>query len=140
MAKIGIYTQRGDVTMKKTQKKTQFSVRNVKKSHLFAIFVAICAIFLLIMLSGCVKHTDPVDTIANTAHQQIVAIRESLTPECKTTAIDEQLKAHDSTVDSIKAMCDTQKSALNAEKLRWQWAFFALVTAIGLYVARKILK
>ena len=92
------------------------------------------------MLSGCVKHTDPVDTIANTAHQQIVAIRESLPPECKTAAINEQLKAHDGTVESMKAMCDTQKSALNSEKLRWKWSFFALLAAIGLYIARKILK
>ena len=111
----------------------------VKKSHFFAILGAICAIFLLIILSGCVKNTDPVDTIANTAHQQIVAIRESLPPECKTSAIDEQLKAHDGTVESMKAMCDTQKTALNAEKLRWKWSFFTLLAAIGLYIARKIL-
>lgn len=123
------------------KKYTRFFAFSVKKSQKFVKFGMICAVFLFILgLTGCAKNADPVDTITDTAHQQIVAIRESLPPECKTAAIDEQLKAHDGTVDSIKAMCDTQKAALNSEKLRWQWAFFALVAGIGLYFARKILK
>ena len=81
--------------------------------------VLIGTILLLILcLMGCTKHTDPIDNIANTAHQQIVAIRESLPAECQTKAIDEQLKAHDGTVDSIVQMCDEQKAKLDAEKLR----------------------
>lgn len=113
----------------------------MKKIRIICKAVLIFTILLVVLLlCGCAKKADPVDTITDTAHQQIVAIRESLPPECKTAAIDEQLKAHDGTVDSIKAMCDTQKAALNSEKLRWQWAFFALVGGIGLYFARKILK
>ena len=114
---------------------------NVKKSHFLGGICKICAFFLFILcLTGCAKKADPVDIITNTAHQQINAIRESLPPECKTAAIDEQLKAVDGTVDSAKATCETQKTALNSEKLRWQWAFFALVAAVGLYIARKIFR
>ena len=121
------------------KKYTRFFTYSVKKSQKFVKIGTICAVFLFI-LTGCAKNADPVDTIADTVHQQIGAIQESLPPECKTAAIDKQLKAVDGTVDSIKAMCDTQKAALNSEKLRWQWAFFALVAGIGLYFVRKILK
>ena len=122
-------------------KKTQKTLQNVKKSHLLRKIATICAIFLLILfLFGCAKHTDPIDTIADAAHQQIVAIKESLPKECQTKAIDEQLKAHDTTVESIVSNCNTQKEALNAEKLRWKWAFLATVIMIAAYIARKVMK
>lgn len=120
--------------VKKSQKKTSFA-------KICAKILFICIIFMFILCcAGCAKKTDPVDTIAASAHQQIIAIRESLPPECQTKAIDEQLKAHDSTVESMKAMCDTQKESLNQEKLRYKWAFLGLLALIAVYLGRKIIK
>lgn len=95
---------------------------------------------LLLLLFGCAKNTDSLDVIGNSAHQQIVAIKESLPKECQTKAIDEQLKAHDATVDSIIANCNTQKQVLDEERIRWKWSFLATVLIIAVYFARKILK
>ena len=95
---------------------------------------------LILFLAGCVKQPDPVDTATNAAHQQIVAIKESLPKECQIKAIEEQLKAHDATVETIKTNCDIQKAQITSEKLRWKWSFFALAMIIAAYIARKVLK
>ena len=95
---------------------------------------------LLLLLFGCAKNTDSLDVIGNSAHQQIVAIKESLPKECQTKAIDEQLKAHDATVDSIIANCNTQKQVLDEERIRWKWSFLATTLIIVAYFVRKILK
>lgn len=97
-------------------------------------------LILILFLAGCVKQPDAVETAANAAHQQIVAIKESLPKECQTKAIEEQLKAHDSTVETIKTNCDIQKAQITSEKLRWKWSFFALTIIIAAYIARKVLK
>lgn len=120
-------------------KYTHFFVYFVKKSQNIVKIGIKCAFFAFI-LTGCVKNVDPVDTIATAAHQQIIAIRESLPPECNTSVIDKQLNAHDATVDSIVSTCESQKSALDSERLRWKWAFIGLVVGIGLYFAIKILR
>ena len=113
----------------------------MKAIHTISKWVLIGTVLLLILcLMGCAKHTDPIDNIANTAHQQIIAIRESLPAECQTKAIDEQLKAHDGTIDSIVQMCDEQKAKIDAERVRWKWAFMALVMIIAIHFARKVIK
>lgn len=104
------------------------------------ILAWIIILFFICCMCGCAKNTDPVDNLTESAHQQIVAIRESLPKECQTKAIDEQLKAHDLTVESIKSNCDTQKQILKEEKLRWKYSFLALSTIILVYVAKKLLK
>ena len=98
--------------------------------------------FLIIFLTcaGCTKHSDPVNVAANVAHQQIIAIRESLPPECQTKSIDEQLKAHDAAIDAIVGSCDLQKEKITAEKLRWQWAFIALCLILGILTIKKVSK
>lgn len=104
-------------------------------------WVLIGTILLLILcLAGCVKHQDPVEAAANAAHQQIVAIKESLPKECQTAAIEEQLKAHDTTIETIKTNCDIQKAEITQEKIRWKWSFIALSLIILIYCAKKVLK
>ena len=110
----------------------------VKKSQFIAHFCKICAIFAFILCAGCAKKPDPIDTIATSAHQQIAAIRESLTPECRTAANQKQLDAADATVDAVVAACDTQKEAINQEKLRYKWGFFGLLAVIGLAILAKL--
>lgn len=97
-------------------------------------------LILILFLAGCVKQPDAVETATNAAHQQIVAIKESLPKECQTKAIDEQLKAHDATVETIKTNCDIQKAQITSEKIRWKWSFLALSFLVLAYIAKKILK
>lgn len=97
-------------------------------------------IVLVFLMCGCVKEPDAVETAANAAHQQIVAIKESLPKECQTKAIDEQLKAHDATVETIRANCEAQKAQITSEKVRWEWSFFSLAFIVLIYLVKKILK
>lgn len=111
------------------------------KTRKISKYVLIWTIFLLILcLYGCVKQPDAVETATSAAHQQILAIKESLPKECQTKAIEKQLKAHDATVETIKTNCDIQKAQITSEKLRWKWSFFALALVIAAYIARKVLK
>lgn len=112
------------------------------KAHRFwkRIFWLILLVVLVFMLCGCVKQSDSVETATEAAHQQIVAIKESLPKECQTKAIEKQLKAHDATVETIKTNCDTQKAQITSEKIRWKWSFLALSFLVLAYIAKKILK
>ena len=74
------------------------------------------------------------------AHQQIIALKETLPKECQTAAINEQLKAQDETIDTIVANCHLQKQKIIAEKTKWQWAFGALSLLVLVYFGRKVLK
>lgn len=95
---------------------------------------------LLLFLWGCAKQPDPVETAANAAHQQIVAIKESLPKECQSKANEEQLKALDGTVESIVANCNTQKAILDEQRIRWKYAFIILSVMVLAYLGRKVLK
>lgn len=97
-------------------------------------------ILLALCLMGCVKQPDPVESAASAAHQQIVAIKETLPKECQTIAIEEQLKAHDATVETIVTNCKLKTEKITAEKIRWKWAFGALSIMVLAYIARKVLK
>ena len=112
------------------------------KAHRFwkRIFCLILLVVLMFVLCGCVKQQDSVETATEAAHQQIIAIKESLPKECQTKAIDEQLKAHDTTIESIKANCDLDRQRISNEKMRWKWSFFALAFIVLAHIAKKILK
>lgn len=112
------------------------------KAHRISKYVLcwLIILFIILCMCGCSKTIDPVESLTEAAHQQIVAINESLPKECRTTAIKEQLKAHDETVESIKMNCDTQKQLLNEEKMRWKWSFIALLIMVLAYFGRKAIK
>lgn len=97
-------------------------------------------LILTLLLTGCVREVDPVDTAANAAHQQIVAIKESLPKECQTKAIDNQLKAHDETLNTIVNTCNIQKAEIQSDKIKWKTGFFGLLLVMTVYILRKVLK
>lgn len=113
-----------------------------KKIYTISKYVLMWTIIVLLIciMTGCARKPDPVETAANAAHQQIVAIKESLPKECQTKAIDEQLKAHDTTIETIKANCDLDRQRISNEKMRWKWSFFALAFIVLAHIAKKILK
>lgn len=97
-------------------------------------------LLIVLAVAGCAKQVDPVDNVAQTAHQQLNAIQQSLPKECQTKAINEQIKAEHGTIDSIKSTCELQKQQINSEKLRWKWLFIALSVIIAAHIARKVIK
>lgn len=120
--------------------KTPYLESKAHKISKYVLSWTVIILLLSFMISGCSKTVDPVESLTDAAHQQIVAIDESLPKECRTKAIKEQLKAHDETVESIKMNCDTQRQLLNEEKIRWKWSFITLLVMILAYFGRKAIK
>lgn len=104
---------------------------------MFWLMILLAVMFLF---TGCVKQPDAVQGAANAAHQQVVAIKESLPKECQSKANEEQMRALDETIDTIVTNCELQKDEITAEKLKWMYSFFALAIIVLAHIARKVLK
>lgn len=104
------------------------------------VFYFTILLILAFLLTGCVRKPDPVESSADVAHQQIVAIKDSIPKECMTKANEEQLKALDRTIDVIVYNCEAQKDKITSEKLKWMYSFFALLIIVLANIARKVLK
>lgn len=112
------------------------------KRHIFFKILFYFTILLLFtfLLTGCVRQPDAVQGAANAAHQQVIAIKDSLPKECISKANEEQLKALDETIDTIVTNCEAQKDKITAEKLKWMYSFFALLVIVLAHVLRKVIK
>lgn len=97
-------------------------------------------IIILIALAGCTQVTPPSETIANSAQESLNAISSTLTPECKTKAIESQINAAQTAIKATLSACQSEKEIITQEKLRWKWAFMALAIIVLVHVARKVLK
>lgn len=97
-------------------------------------------IFMLCCIFGCAKTAPASETIADSAQESLNAISNTLTPECKTKAIESQINAVQTAIKATVSACESEKEIITQEKLRWEWSFFALSIIIALYIARKVLK
>lgn len=111
------------------------SKRNKQKIWLSWIVI----IFLLICLAGCTRNTSATETIADSAQQSLNTITNTLKPACKTEAIENQINATQASIKAMVKACESEKDAIIQEKIRWQWAFFALAIIIAIHVGRKVL-
>lgn len=92
---------------------------------------------LLFILSSCATHTASHD-IADSATTSATALEQSLSKECATKAIKTQINVIKSQINAIKTTCDTEKEVIEQEKIRWKWAFIALVMAIIVYIGKRL--
>lgn len=97
-------------------------------------------IFLVfLLLCGCARD-EPIQNATKTLNNQITALENSLPDTCKTESVNAQINAIKTQIATIQSVCDTEKAKITAEKVRWQWAFFALLLIIAAYVGKKIAK
>ena len=96
-------------------------------------------IFALLLngLYGCAKTAG--ESIADTAHQQLNAIEQSIKPECMTEATAEQIKALHGTINSQLSNCETEIKRITADKIKWETIAIMLMIMIGIYTGRKFL-
>ena len=118
------------------------------------IWLWIIAIFIVLFLTGCSSRPSATDMAAEVVRQQVVsierqveAVRQTLTPECKTPAINTQLSGIEQTLAGLKASaealpgtCRAELGKLQAEKDKLALKLlvsFLMLTALGfLYVKR----
>jgi len=92
-----------------------------------------------LLLNGCRTQTAT-ESVAESVINTTTALEKSLTAECKTEAITSQIWAIKTQIKAIQTTCQTEKDKITQEKLRWKWAFWALVLVVGAYLARKVIK
>ena len=95
---------------------------------------------ILLILCGCTVNQPASETIANSAQESLNAISTTLTPECKTKAIESQINAAQTAIKATISACESEKEIINQEKIRWKWAFIMLSIMILAYIGRKVLK
>ena len=93
-----------------------------------------------VALAGCAKNAPVSETITENAITATTALEQTLTEECKTDAIKTQLTVVKTQIRAINNACIAEKQTITREKRKWQMAFWGLLTLIGLYIARKVLK
>ena len=93
----------------------------------------------LFTLSSCAAPSAS-NTIAESAINTATAIEQSLPKECATEAVKSQITAIKTQITAITQACDTEKSEIKADKVKWMTAFFGLLTAIAVYIIRKLMK
>ena len=93
-----------------------------------------------VLLSGCAKQPVASETIADSAISAATAIEQTLPKECATQAIKTQITALKTQIKAITVAAESEKQVIEQEKIRWKWAFLALVMAIVAFVLRKVLK
>lgn len=95
---------------------------------------------LALSLCGCAKQEPVSHTIAENAISATTALEQTLTEECKTPAINTQLTVIKTQIRAVTHACETEKEQIQQEKLKWKIGFFAMITLIALYIAKKVLK
>lgn len=113
---------------------TLFCGQNVKKSHNFVFFGVKWAILLFIMgcillMGGC-AHKTPVETIADNATAQVVALEKTLPDECKTEAISAQIAAIKDVIAGAPAACEMQIKPIRTERNALAIALMAIIALV----------
>lgn len=94
-------------------------------------------VLLLCILCSC-GMTSATDSAFNGAIKTLDALEQSIPTGCKTQAINNQFLAEKANIESIKATCDAEKQVIEQIKIKWQVAFFSLLTIMAVWVLRKI--
>lgn len=119
----------------------QKCIENVKKSQSFMVLGVKCAILLFILgctllMCGC-AHKTPVETIADNATAQVIALEKTLAPECKTEAVMAEITSIKAEIAGAPRACELQIQPIRTER---NALAVALMAIIALFVARFIRK
>lgn len=86
----------------------------------------------LLLMGGCTSKT-PVETIADNATAQVVALEKTLAKECKTEAVMAQIDAIKTEIAGAPAACELQIKPIRTER---NALALVLMIIVGLFVAR----
>lgn len=95
-------------------------------------------LILTVLISGCAKTAT--QTITESALQQVNAIEQTITPECKTIAVTSQINTLRDTIKAQLSTCELEKQKITADKIRWKTTAVLLMIIIAVYVGSKILR
>ena len=101
-------------------------------------------LLLCTTLAGCATEQSPLESQHQATLQQIIALEESLPPECKTAPIATQLDAlalkATSDYRSCKRLLADSKDKLDAERVKFILASILFMVSFGLLILKTIRK
>lgn len=103
----------------------------------FQRYVKNIAFFICILACAGCASKSATDSISESVTQQIVALKESLPPECQTKAIYSQISAIESGKDSMVQSCKADIAKVEAQRDKWMVAFFAIVAVLCGFAVKK---
>ena len=112
------------------------------KSQLFVLFGVKRLVFLIILgctmlMCGCARKT-PVETIADNATAQVIALEKTLPNECKTDGVLAQLVAIRAEIAVAPRACELQIKPIRQQRNGFAIALFALIALIIARFVKKV--
>lgn len=95
-------------------------------------------LLMILLLCGCAKTAS--QTITESALQQVNAIEQAITAECKTTAVTSQINTLRDTIKSQLSACELEKQKITADKIRWKTTAVLLMIIIAVYFGSRFMK
>lgn len=92
----------------------------------------------LVLLSGCAKTAPQAATDA--ALQQVAVVEKQIKKECPQAKIDEEINTLKTTIKSQLSTCESELGRVEADKVKWEVAFFALLIIMMVRFAGKFVK
>lgn len=103
----------------------------------FQRYVKNVAFFICILACAGCASKSATDSISESVTQQIVALKESLPPECQTKVIYSQISAIESGKNSMAQSCKADIAKVEAQRDKWMVAFFAIVAVLCGFAVKK---
>lgn len=91
----------------------------------------------LLLMGGCARKT-PVETIADNATAQVVALEKTLAKECKTDAVMAQIDNIKAEIAGAPAACELQIKPIRTERNALALALMAIVGLFVMRIAKKV--
>lgn len=105
------------------------------KGTVMRCYLLLLFCFILCSCGHSYTNNEAIDAV----NASVDALEQSLPKECKTQAINSQFTAIRKETAAIEKDCSAAIDKANSAKIKWKTAFFGLLLAIGVFIARKVI-
>lgn len=95
-------------------------------------------LLLILCLMGCAKSAS--QTATDAALAQVNVVEQTIKKECPQAKIDKDMDALRADIKAQLRTCEAEQARIQADKVKWEVAFFALLVIIGVWFAGRVIK
>lgn len=93
---------------------------------------------IILLLTGCAKTAS--QSATEVALNQVDAVEQAIKKECPQAKIDKDMDALRSSINSQLSTCEAEQARIESDKVRWQFAFWALAIVVMAFFLQKTVK
>ena len=98
--------------------------------------ITICFVCVM-LLNGCAKTAS--ETATDAALIQVDVVEQSIKKQCPQAKIDKDIDALRADIKSQLRTCEAEQARIQADKVKWEFAFFALLVIIAVWFGKKFI-